>query len=244
MAGSGAPDRDYGPRMLSPDDGPDRTRILVADAHALLRESIRIAIEGEPDLVVVAEAQDASAALSEALRSRPDVAIVQADLPGDGVAVARTLTIDLPGCSVLVLCGEEDVGVLVRAMEVGAAGFLTKGAPLHDLVDAVRAVRRGEGVVPPRLLRALVSQLAGRRTARDQALRLLGRLTKREREVLALLATGADNDEISRSLVISPETARTHVHNLLPKIGVHSRLEAATFVIQRGVMDDLVASES
>jgi DNA-binding NarL/FixJ family response regulator len=218
-------------------------RLLIADGQALLREAVRIALEGEKDLVVAGEAADGPGAVAEARLTRPDVAMIDADLPSDGIAAARSILQDLPSCSVVILNASDDVEMLLQAMDAGAVGFVTKGAPLQDLIDASRAVNRGEAVVPPRILRRLMHGLVGRRSEREAALRRVGRLTRREREVLALLARGADNGGIAEALVISPETARTHVHNLMGKLGVHSRLEAAAFVMRRGVMDDLVGSD-
>jgi DNA-binding NarL/FixJ family response regulator len=140
---------------------------------------------------------------------------------------------------VIVFSGQEDERVLLEALEAGAAGYLSKESPLAELIEATRAVHRGEALVPPRMLGAVLQRLIQRRRERDAALRRLGGLTRREREVLGWLAQGADNDEIARHLVISPETARTHIQNLLGKLGAHSRLEAAAFVIQNGVMEEL-----
>jgi DNA-binding NarL/FixJ family response regulator len=144
---------------------------------------------------------------------------------------------------VIVLAPSEDDAPLVAAVEAGASGFLTKDCPLTDLISAAHAVVRGEMVVPPRLLAPLLSGLMRHRKEQDEAMRRLARLTRREREVLALLAQGAGNDRIAQSLVISPQTARTHVQNLITKLGVHSRLEAAMFAARNDVMRDLEAEQ-
>jgi DNA-binding NarL/FixJ family response regulator len=144
---------------------------------------------------------------------------------------------------VIVFSGQEDERVLLEAMEAGASGYLSKEAPLADLINAARAVHRGEALVPPRMLGALLQRIIHRRRERDEALKRMTNLTRREREVLGFLALGADNDMIAQRLVISPETARTHVQNVLGKLHVHSRLEAAAFVTQNGILDDLVGVE-
>jgi len=113
---------------------------------------------------------------------------------------------------------------------------LTKESPLSELIYASRAIDRGETVVPPRMLGPLLTRLIHRRSERDDAMRRVSLLTRREREVLALLAEGADNGGIAAALVISPETARTHIQNVLNKLGVHSRLEAAAFVRETRVL--------
>ena len=218
----------------------EEIRILLADTHSLFRESVRAVIESEPDMVVVSEARDGLQLVVEAETSRPHVAIVDAGLPnGEGIRAALAMRDRVPGCRILVLAEEEDQALLAEVVEAGASGYLTKDCPLKDLIDATRAVHRGEIVIPRWMLGALLGRLVMRRKERDEALRRLSRLTRREREVLALLADGADNESIARTLVISPETARTHVQNLLNKLEVHSRLEAAAFVVQNGILDDL-----
>jgi two-component system NarL family response regulator len=202
-------------------------------------------LEGEPDLLVVAEARDGLQAVAEAERTIPDVAILDAGLPnGSGIRATALIKERVPGCRVLVMSSLDDGRILVEALEAGASGFLTKGAPLSELIVAARALARGEVLIPPAMLGGLLDRLIGRRREQNDALRLLGRLTRREKEVLRLLVDGADNDGIAQSLVISPQTARTHVQNVLGKLDVHSRLEAAAFVTRAGVLDELVESES
>lgn len=227
------------------DGEPDgRIRILLADEQSLFREAVRSVLEGEPDIAVVGEARDGLQAVGEAERLQPDVALLDAGLPnGDGIRATMLIRERVPGCRVLVLSGAEDGRILVEALEAGANGFLSKGSPLSELIDAARALFRGEILIPPQMLGGLLNRLIRRRREQDDALRLLSRLTRREREVLRLLAHGADNDGIAQSLVISPQTARTHVQNVLGKLEVHSRLEAAAFVTRSGLLDDLVEPE-
>ena len=215
-------------------------RVLLADEQSLFREAVRVVLSNEDDLVVVAEARDGLQAIAESERVQPDVALLDADLPNcDGIRATEQISLRVPGCRVIVFSGQQDERVLVQALEAGASGYLSKESPLIDLIEATRAVHRGEALVPPRMLGALLQRLIHRRRERDDALRRLAGLTRREREVLALLAQGADNDGIAQQLVISPETARTHIQNVLGKLAVHSRLEAAAFVIQNGILDDL-----
>ena len=217
-----------------------RVRVLLADEQALFREAVRVVLSSQEDLEVVSEAKDGQQAVAEAMRMVPDVALVGASLPnGDGINTTAQIVDLVPTCRVIVFSGQEDEGVLLDALEAGAAGYLSKESPLTELIEATRAVHRGEALVPPRMLGAVLQRLIHRRRERDAALRRLAILTRREREVLGLLAQGGDNDEIAQRLVISPETARTHIQNLLGKLGVHSRLEAAAFVMQNGVLDEL-----
>lgn len=214
-------------------------RILLADRQSLFREAIRTGLEAEADLRVVGEARDGPEAVSEAARTSPDVAIVDLTLPG-GPRTCAHVRESVPRCRVLVLGTDEDYRSLIDVLDEGATGYLTKEAPLSELVHATRALHRGETVVPPRMLGPLISALLGRRKERDAAQHRISQLTRREREVLALLSEGADNEGIARALVISPQTARTHIQNILTKLSVHSRLEAAAFVAQNGVLPDLV----
>jgi DNA-binding NarL/FixJ family response regulator len=220
-------------------------RVLLADEQVLFREAVKVVLSSEADLEVVGEAQDGNHAVAEAERTRPDVALLDADLPNrDGISATQQICELVPTCRVIVLSAREDERVLIEAMEAGASGYLSKEAPLVDMIDATRAVYRGEALVPPRMLGALLRRLIRRRRERDDALLRLANLTKREREVLVLLAKGADKDEIAQQLVISPETARTHLQNVLGKLDVHSRLEAAAFVVRNGILDDLAGVRS
>jgi DNA-binding NarL/FixJ family response regulator len=219
-------------------------RILLADQHALFREAVRTRLESEADLRVVAEARNGPEAVAEAERTLPHVAILDVDLPiTDGVRSTAEIRDRLPQCRVLVLGSNEDYRRLVDLLDAGASGYLTKEAPLADLIHATRAVHHGDTLVPPRMLGPLLTGLLRRRKEQDRAYDRVGRLTRREREVLALLAEGADNEGIARVLVISPQTARTHIQNIFGKLSVHSRLEAAAFVTQNGIFPDLVTAD-
>lgn len=224
-------------------EGRESLRILLADEQSLFREALRVVLEAESDLRVVADVRDGLHAVAEADRTRPDVALLHAALPNcDGISAIALIKERVPDCKVLVLTDEEDQGALTHALEAGANGYLTKESPVGELVEAVRAVHRGETLVPSRMLGRLFDGLIRHRRDQDAAIRLMSRLTRREREVLALLAEGAGNEAIAEVLIISPETARTHIQNVLSKLGVHSRLEAATFVMQNGILDHLVLS--
>jgi DNA-binding NarL/FixJ family response regulator len=207
-------------------------RLLIADEHSLFLEALKVALDDERELEVVAEARDGLQAAAEAERARPEVAVVDAGLPnGDGIRATALIREAAPHCHVLVISNEEDLPTLEAALQAGASGFMTKGAALGDLIEGVKSVHRGETfIIPQRLLGDLLAWLLHRREVQGDALRRAGQLTRREREVLAILADGGNNDAIAQALVISPQTARTHVQNVLGKLGVHSRLEAAAFV--------------
>jgi len=216
-------------------------RILLADEKSLFREAVRAVLGAEEDLEVVAEARDGLSAVAEAERHRPDVAILDAHLPNcDGIRATGMIVGRVPDCRVLVVNGDTDEHALADLIEAGAMGFVTKEGPLEDLIEATRAVCRDEMRIPPTRLKPLIQSLVVRRREQDEAFRLASTLTRRERQVLALLAEGAQNDLIAQRLIISPQTARTHVQNLLSKLGVHSRLEAAAYVTRTGILEELV----
>lgn len=222
------------------EDATERIRILVAEERALFREAVRIVLEEEPDLKVVGETRDGLETVEEIGRTMPDVAVIGARLPKcDGIRATAMIRERIPDCRVLVISEEEDLEILVAALEAGARGFLTWESPLDTLIGGVRTLHRGEILVPPRMLGGLLSHLLRRQKDQEESARWLSRLTRREREVLALLADGADNDRIAKALFISPHTARTHVQNLIGKLGVHSRLEAAMLLTQNGMRRDL-----
>lgn len=205
-------------------------RVLLADEQALFRGALRMVLAGNPELEVVAEAGDGRSALAEALQHQPDVALISTGLsdPG-GLATTRKIVEHAPECRVLVLAADDNPATLLDAIEAGASGFLSKESPVADLVDAVRTVHRNGILVPPAMLPDLIRGLVGRRRDRDDLAQRYSKLTQREREVLRLLVQGEDNEAIGRALVISPQTARTHVQNILAKLRLHSRLEAAAF---------------
>lgn len=215
-------------------------RIIIADGHSLFREAMKTVLESEAGFEVVAEARDGLQAVTEAERTSADVALIDAGLPNcDGIRATALIRERVPDCQVLVLSGEEDQSTLADAVEAGASGYLSKEHPLSELISATRAIHRGETLIPQSMLGALLRRLINRRRERDDATSRARNLTRREKEVLALLAAGADNDAIAQSLVISPQTARTHIQNVLGKLQVHSRLEAAAFVIQNNLLDEL-----
>jgi DNA-binding NarL/FixJ family response regulator len=217
----------------------DRIRVIVADGHALFRQALRSILEDQPDIVVVAEASDVAQVLSEAERTEPDVILLDEHLSVGSVGhTAALLRASVPGCQVVVLAVDEDDAGLLAAVEAGVTGYLTKDVGVVDLLEGTRVVHRGEALIPGRMLGTLLTTLLERRRREREALLRISRLTVRERQVLELLAAGAKNRAIAGALMISPDTARTHVQNLLYKLGLHSRLEAAGFARQA----DLVAT--
>jgi DNA-binding NarL/FixJ family response regulator len=214
--------------------------ILVADDQVLFREAMCSVLTTEPDLRVVGDVSDGLQLVPEALRTRPDVALVHAHLSGcDGISATKALREALPGCKVLTVTDREDISILVDALRAGASGYLTKQSPLGDLLESVRAIRRGETPMPPGMISELLDRLLEQSSDREETLRKVRRLTARERQVLALLARGGNNDSVAEELFISRQTVRTHIQNVIVKLGLHSRLEAAMFVSRNELFDEL-----
>ena len=226
-------------------DGGSRIRVLLADEQVLFREAARVVLESQGDLEIVADAGDGLGCVAECERTRPDIAFIALDLPGcDGIRAAALISERVPSCGIVLLAKNDDLQTLVAALEAGAGAFLTKDTPFSELVEAARTVARGETLIPRQMLGPLLGKLIRRRRQQDEALTKLDRLTRREREILSLLAQGADNQAIAQDLVISPETARTHIQKVLGKLGVHSRLEAAAFVMKHGILEELTGVPS
>jgi DNA-binding NarL/FixJ family response regulator len=216
-------------------------RVLFADHEPLFREAIRMVIDNQHDLLVVAEAETGCQAVALVQELAPDVAIIAADLPAcEGEDAVRVVEECAERCRVLVLSRDENQDALLAALEAGAAGFLARTSPLGDLIAAIRSIHLGEATVPPMMLGPLLAALIRRRREQAGVMQRISALTRREREVLVLVCRGADSRTIAEELVISPETARTHVQNVLGKLGVHSRTEAAALVGGSDLMEQFV----
>ena len=214
--------------------------MLVAIENRLYGEMLREGIDREPDLVVVGGADDAEMAVTNAAESGASVILLSSGLPGFAGGTASCMLRDhAPESRVIVLADVRDQQVLAEGLGCGASGYLTKDCSLAEVIEAVRGVARGDVLVPPAMLGPLLSDLLVRKKSHDEAVVRLSRLSTRERQVLALVARSKKTAEIADDLVISPETARTHVQNILTKLGVHSRLEAASFVIEHGLVTHL-----
>jgi DNA-binding NarL/FixJ family response regulator len=222
-----------------------KIRIVVAAAQALFREAVAAGLGSEADVEIVGEARTGLEAVAVAERTRSDVAVLDADLPNcDAIKATGLIKERVEGCRIMILVAEEDPETLVGAVEAGASAYLSKRSPFWQLTDAARAIHRGDTLVPVRMLGPLIADLLTRRSSHAEAMRKIADLTRREREVLGLLASGSDNQHIAQQLVISPQTARTHIQNVLGKLGVHSRLEAAAFVRHTEVLQELNGGES
>jgi DNA-binding NarL/FixJ family response regulator len=209
-------------------------RVLIADDQPLMRVGFRTVLEATGAITVVAEAENGEEAIAAAERHKPDVILMDIRMPGiDGIEATRRL----PRQKVLVLTTFGLDEYIVEALRAGASGFLTKDVPRQELVAAVRAVADGDAVLSPAVTRQLLDRVAGRLPAvRDAAPEGLESLTEREREVLQLIAAGLSNAEIAQALVVAEPTAKTHVSNLLGKLGLRDRVQAVIWAYESGLV--------
>jgi DNA-binding NarL/FixJ family response regulator len=215
-------------------------RVLLVDDQPLLRTGFRMILETEPDIAVVGESGDGEAAVAAARALQPDVVLMDVRMPRmDGVQATRLIT----GAArdnaprVLVLTTFDLDEYVVEALRAGASGFLLKDVPAEDLVDAIRVVATGEAVIAPSVMRRLLDRFASRLPAANAPTPAsLAILTERERQVLKLVARGLSNAEIAAELVVSETTVKTHVGNLLTKLGVRDRVQAAVYAYESGLV--------
>lgn len=212
----------------------DRIKVLIADDHPVVRDGLRLILDRRSDIEVVGEAEDGHAAVEVAVRVRPDVAIVDLDMPRlDGVRVISELARVVPGCRCVVLTLHEDDGHLADALAAGASGYLVKGAASADIERAVRTAAAGQVVLGSEVAPRVAEALAANRPRRGGA--ALGHLSDRELDLLGLLAQGADNATISRRMHLAPKTVRNQVSALLPRVGASDRAAAGEIARQAGL---------
>ena len=206
-----------------------RIKILLVDDQALFREGLRTLLSVQPDLEVVGEAANGEEAVQQAMRLRPAVVLMDLQMPVlDGVAATRRLRADLPGSRVIVLTTFDDDEYVFEGLRAGAVGYLLKDAPSEKLFEAIRAAARGESFLQPSVAAKVVAEfarLSDRRTPLKQP--LVEQLSERELEILRLVASGASNKEIAAKLLIAEGTVKNHVTNILGKLEVRDRTQAA-----------------
>jgi len=214
-----------------------KTRIgtLIVDDHRTFGEALHIAMDREKDVHVVGVATSGEEAVSIAETEQPDVVLMDIEMPGmDGIEAIRKVKAVDPNARVVVVSAHQGELILARAVEAGASGFLSKETALSDLVASVRLAYQGEPLIEPDEVSRVLRHLRHRRTQEASEAQRAERLTRRETEILQLMADGMPGDEIASGLGVSPYTLRTHVQNVLTKLGVHSKLEALAFAIRHG----------
>jgi DNA-binding NarL/FixJ family response regulator len=205
-------------------------RILIADDHGIVRSGIRLLLDRQPDMEVVAEAQDGVEALEKVISEKPDVAILDVAMPRmTGLQATYEIKRQVPEAQVLILSMHDDERYLFEALRAGAAGYVVKRAADEDLVDAVRATARGEPFLTSSAQRVLIGDFLERGPQPE--------LTPREQEIVKLIAEAYTNKEIAEILHLSEKTVESHRANVLQKLGMRDRVELVRYAIRQGLVE-------
>ena len=215
---------------------PLKTRILLADDHAVVRRGLRLVLDAEPDLEVVAEVGDGAEAVDAAVRQEVDLAILDVTMPRmTGLQAARILTGRKPDLRILILSMHENEQFFFEALKAGASGYILKSVVDRDLVEACRAAMRGEPFIYPAAVKALTKEYLER--AREGGRLKEDPLTPRESEIVKLIGEGNTSREIAETLVISEKTVERHRANILEKLGMRDRVDITRYAIRRGLVE-------
>lgn len=212
-------------------DGKPPIRVVLVDDHGVVLEGLRAYLDVEPDIQVVGDARDGNEAIQRVLELNPDVVVMDLVMPNmDGVEATTRVKELRPDTKVIVLTSFLDDERVVPAIRGGATSYLLKDVAAADLARAIRGAYAGQAQLHPEVARRLMAQVTGARKPEPGA-----DLTEREREVLRLLAQGRSNKEIARELVVSERTVKGHVSNILGKLGLQDRTQAALFAVRHGL---------
>ena len=217
--------------------GPAPIRVLVVDDQELVRSGFCVILDAADGITVVGEAANGAAAVSQAAAQQPDVVLMDIRMPGmDGLEAARLITGTAPAPKVVMLTTFDLDDYVYEALRAGASGFLLKDSPRHDLIAAIRAAAAGDALLSPSVTRRLIEAFARRPPETTPSPARLATLTARERDVLLLLARGRSNAEIATALFVSEATVKTHVGNLLAKLGLRDRVQAVILAYETGLV--------
>jgi two-component system response regulator DevR len=213
-------------------------RIMIVDDHEVVRLGLRGLLERQPGWQVVAEASTADEAVSRALELRPDVVVMDIRLAGSsGIEACRRIISEIPETKVIMLTSYAEDELLFDAIAAGAAGYVLKQIGSDELVRAIETVGRGEALLDPSLTRRVLARV--REAARKEAFAAFTDLTEQELRVLALISEGKTNREIAESLYLGEGTVRNYVSNILGKLGVSNRAEAAAYAVEHNLKDHM-----
>jgi len=216
---------------------PKRTTVLLADDHAIVREGVKMILTAESDLEVIAEAEDGLQAVEMARRLKPDVAVLDVSMPRlNGIEATRQIRAALPDTQVLALTMHSDDTYVFQLLKAGASGYVLKRAAATDLVQAVRAARRGEAFLYPAIAKAVVADYL-KRLESGEGREAYDGLTEREREILTLVAEGVTNQDIAERLYISIKTVQTHRAHIMEKLSLHDRTQLVRYAIRKGLIE-------
>jgi DNA-binding NarL/FixJ family response regulator len=215
---------------------PLKTRILLADDHLVVRRGLRMVLDSEPDLAVVAEASNGAEAVERAMGDGVDLAILDVTMPRlTGIQAARQISQRKPGVRVLILSMHDSERYFFEALAAGASGYVLKSVADRDLVEACRATMRGEPFIYPGAVKALIRDYLER--ARNGETVPDDPLSPRESEIVKLIAEGHSGREIAETLVISERTVERHRANIFDKLGMRNRVELTRYAIRRGLVE-------
>ena len=223
---------------VSDESARSRIRVLLVDDQALFREGLRTLLSLTPDLEIVGEAEDGEDAIRQAARLDPDVVLMDLKMPIlDGVEATRRLHAHRPDCRVIILTTFDDDEYVFEGLRAGAVGYMLKDTPSENLAEAIRAAVKGESFLQPSVAAKVVAEFARLASAVPQSvIELVEPLSERELEVLRKLAAGATNREIATALVIAEGTVKNHITNILGKLGVKDRTQAALKARELGLV--------
>ena len=229
--------RPYARRGVSPSG--EMIRVLLVDDHNLVRAGVKLVLRAFPEIVVVGEASDGNQALALATRLRPDIVVMDLDMPnGDGITATRSLQQELPGVRVLIVTMHTEEERLLPLLAAGARGFLSKAAVDRDLGDAIRVIASGDIYVRPAVSNELAKARFEKAPEQLNARARLERLSKREQSVLTLTARGYNGPEIGSQLGITAKTVDTYKQRIEDKLGMSHRAEYVRFAIEAGVLGE------
>jgi two-component system response regulator NreC len=214
-----------------------KIRLILADDHAVVRSGLRMLLEAQPDIDIVAEAETGIEAVEKTRELQPDIVLMDIQMPGlNGIEATRQIKKLAPDTAVLALTMYEDDQYFFEMLHAGASGYVPKRAAPDELLTAIRSVGRGDVFLYPSLASRLVQDYLKRADSNDQPL-IYDDLTPREREVLILIAEGLSNAEIAQELVISIKTVDRHRENIMRKLNLHSRVDLVKYALRIGLID-------
>jgi DNA-binding NarL/FixJ family response regulator len=221
-------------------DGAEPIRVLIVDDHALFRRGLEIVLGQEDDIEVVGEANDGEEAVAQAAELLPDIVLMDVRMPRrGGIEACSALKSVAPSARIVMLTMSDEEADLYEAVKAGATGYLLKEIPPHEVADAVRSVYHGQSLISPAMASKLLTEFASMIKSDETAERQVPapKLTDRELEVLKLVATGLNNRAVAEQLVISENTVKNHVRNILEKLQLHSRMEAVMYAVREKILE-------
>ncbi len=218
-----------------PEKSTTPLRILIVDDHAVVRAGLKMVLEQQPDFIVVAEAESGSEAVRQAQTHRPDIVVMDIRMPGglSGIEACEQINEHVPDSKVIMLTSYAEDELVMDAVRAGAVGYVLKRVGSNDLIDAIRTIGRGDALIDPSMTKALLEEV--RQAAQVKEASAFSGLTPQEMRILALMVEGLTNREIAAQLFLGEGTVRNYVGNILSKLQVSNRAEAAVFAVKNHI---------